>query len=334
MAAGSLGPPVERLLLINPRSGDPHPSAEELARAARERGVEARLLHPGDDPVDVVRRSGASVVGIAGGDGSLAAVAAAALETGAAFVCIPFGTRNHFARDLGLDRNDPLGALAAFDGRAERRVDAGRVGDRLFLNNVSLGTYARLVHRRERHRRRGEALARARALLRTARHRHRLQARVNGEEVVARVLLVGNNRYELDLFTLGARERLDAGELCLWSADGVLPHRWEERTSATFRIEVDAPHVRAAIDGEPAVLEPPLRLESVPHALRVLLPGQEDGGGGFATRGEAVHDNPRATETEQEQAHEGGRQQEEEAMRYPEHDDPDEQRERSGAEEE
>src|ERR671938_417403 len=76
----------------------------------------------------------------------------------------------------------------------------------------------------------GGARAGARALLRPPAHRHRLRARVNGEPVLARVLLVGNNRYELDLFTLGARERLDAGELSLCTADGVLPHSWEERT--------------------------------------------------------------------------------------------------------
>ena len=80
---------------------------------------------------------------MAGGDGSLAAVAEVAIEQDVPFVCIPFGTRNHFARDLGLDRDDPLAALAAFDGGVERRVDVGRVGDRLFLNNVSLGLYAR-----------------------------------------------------------------------------------------------------------------------------------------------------------------------------------------------
>ena len=123
----------------------------------------------GEDPGEVARASGAEMLGMAGGDGSLAAVAAVALDTDAAFVCVPFGTRNHFARDVGLDRNDPLAALAAFGDGVERRVDVGRVNDRLFLNNVSLGVYAGLVHRREHHRRRGEALARARGLLAASR---------------------------------------------------------------------------------------------------------------------------------------------------------------------
>jgi diacylglycerol kinase family enzyme len=321
---------LQRFLLINPRSGDGEPSPEALARAARERGVDTHLLERGEDPAELARRSGAGVLGVAGGDGSLAAVARVAIDTHAGFVCIPFGTRNHFARDVGLDRDDPLGALAAFDDEsAERRIDVGKAGDRLFLNNVSFGAYAGLVHRRERHRRRGEALARGRALLQTARHRHRLRVRVNGEELAVRVLLVGNNRYEVDLFTLGERARLDAGELGLWAAAGWLPRAWEERVAPKFTIELDSPRVRAAIDGEPALLEPPIDLESLPRALRVLLPGTltEEA---TATDGGNVmtHDNPQATETEQEQAH-GGRQQEEESMRGMEHNDPDTQRERT-----
>jgi diacylglycerol kinase family enzyme len=259
-------------LVINPSSGDDSPSADELAEAARSHGIEPHLLGKGEDPGDVARGVDAEILGMAGGDGSLAAVAAAALETDAAFVCVPFGTRNHFARDVGLDRNDPLAALAAFDEGVERRVDVGRVNGRLFLNNVSLGVYAGLVHRREHHRRRGEALARARGLLAVAHHRHRLPMRVNGEDLAARVLLIGNNRYELSLFTLGEREQLDAGELQLWAAAGVLPTAWEERIDAQFTIEPAGGPVRAAIDGEPVVLEPPLAVESVPGALRVLLP--------------------------------------------------------------
>jgi len=316
---------VERFLLINPRSGDDDPSPGALQRAARERGVETHLLKQGDDPGALARASGAAVLGAAGGDGSLAPVAAAALETGAAFVCIPFGTRNHFARDLGLDRDDPLAALPAFDDDAvERRIDVGKAGGMTFLNNISFGAYAGLVDRREHHRRRGETLARARALVQTARRRHRLHARVNDEELAARVLLVGNNRYDVDLFTLGEREHLDRGELQLWAAAGWLPNAWEERVAPRFTIELVPARIRAAIDGEPVVLTAPLELESLPRALRVLVPGTPSGDDPD-TGGGAMHDNPRATEEEQEQAQEG-RQQEEDSMRGMEHQDPDTQR--------
>jgi diacylglycerol kinase family enzyme len=259
-------------LVINPRSGRRPRHAGKLVAAARKLGIEPHLLAEGEDPGEIARASGAEILGMAGGDGSLSPVAQVALDTGAAFVCVPLGTRNHFARDLGLDRNDPLAALEAFAGGSERRVDVGRVADRLFLNNVSFGAYAGLVHEREHHRRRGEALARARALLKVARNHQRLHARTNGENVRARVLLIGNNRYDVDLFTLGRRERLDEGVLQLWAAAGWLPTAWEEQVAERFRIEVPGGRVHAAIDGEPAVLDSPLELESVAQALRVLVP--------------------------------------------------------------
>jgi diacylglycerol kinase family enzyme len=188
------------------------------------------------------------------------------------------------------------------------------VGDRLFLNNVSLGIYARLVHRRERHRRRGEALARLKGLAAVARHRHTLHATVDGEPVRARVIFVGNNPYELSLFTVGARERLDTGELSLWTAAGWLPTSWEQRTGPRFCIETRRARVPAAIDGEPVVLDTPVEVEIRPRALRLLLPAQ---------RGDAaVHDNPEATEEEQEQA-QTDRYDEEESMRYPSEGQPD-----------
>ena len=261
--------------MINPRSGQGPRHAPELVAAAKKLGVETHLLAKGEDPGEAARASGAEILGVAGGDGSLAPVAQVALDTGAAFVCIPFGTRNHFARDLGLDRSDPLGALKAFTGGTERRIDVGRAADRLFVNNVSFGVYAGLVHEREHHRRRGEALARARALFKVARDRHGLHARVNGKDVRARVLLIGNNRYDVDLFTLGARERLDEGVLQLWAAGGWLPTAWEEQVDARFRIEVPRGRVRAAIDGEPVEFDSPLELESVPQALRVLVPARQ-----------------------------------------------------------
>jgi diacylglycerol kinase family enzyme len=219
---------------------------------------------------ELARDAPAEALGVAGGDGSLAPLAAAAIERSLPFVCIPFGTRNHFARDLGLDRNDPIDALAAFGGE-ERRVDVGRVGERLFLNNVSFGAYASLVHRREHHRRRRDALARARALVRTLRHPHRLPLSVDGETFAARVILVANNAYELRLFELGARDSLTEGRLHLYSAGGLLPTAWEERASESFEFGGSG-RLAGAIDGEPVELERPFTCRSEPRALRVLVP--------------------------------------------------------------
>jgi diacylglycerol kinase family enzyme len=259
-------------LLINPRSGRGNPSGEELATAAGERGLVAHVLGEDEDAAEVVAEAAndAEAVGIAGGDGSLAAVAEVAIERDLPFVCIPFGTRNHFARDLGLNHRDPVAALEAFAGK-ERRIDVGRAGERLFLNNVSIGAYASLVHGREVHRSRRQSLATARALLRTLRHPHQLGLHVDGETLAARVVLIANNAYELRLFELGARNGLAEGRLHLYSASGLLPTDWEERVAERFEL-AGTGTLRAAIDGEPDELETPLVCRVEPAALRVLVP--------------------------------------------------------------
>ena len=260
-------------LVVNPLSGAGSPSADELVGAARARGVDVHVLGPGDDAAALAAESGAEILGVAGGDGSLAAVAGVALERGAPFVCVPFGTRNHFARDAGLDRDDPLAALDAFVDGEERLVDVGRVGERPFLNNVSLGLYAGLVHRREEHRRRRQGFARLRALVLTARDRGRTQRFVvDGRPVTAQVVLVANNDYGLDVLSIGERERLDEGRLHLYVAHGLRRVTWDERSCTELRIESALPVLRAAIDGEPAKLEPPLDFRVEPAALRLLVP--------------------------------------------------------------
>jgi len=257
-------------LLINPRSGRGGPSPDELAAAARARGIDPHVLGGEDDVMAVAREADAAAIGIAGGDGSLAPVAQVALERELPFVCVPFGTRNHFARDVGLDRDDPFAALEAFGGE-ELQIDVGRAGERLFLNNVSVGAYASLVRRREARRRRRESLARLRALMRTIRHPYRLRLRVNGEPLAARVVVVANNAYELRLFDLGARRKLTEGRLHLYAAGGLLPTAWEERVGETF--ELDGPRgLQAAIDGEPTELATPVALRVQRRALRVLVP--------------------------------------------------------------
>jgi diacylglycerol kinase family enzyme len=260
-------------LLINPRAGRRSVSVEELAAAAGERGVRTHVLEPGEAAAGVAAEAaggGAEAIGIAGGDGSLATVAEVAIESDLPFVCVPFGTRNHFARDLGLERRDPVAALEAFAGR-ERRIDVGRAGERLFLNNVSIGAYASLVHGRKIHHRRRESVATARALLRTLRHPHQLQLPVDGEVIVGRVVLVANNAYELKLFELGARKDLTAGRLYLYSAPGLLPTDWHERVGERFELG-RAGTLHAAIDGEALELETPVVCRVEPAALRVLVP--------------------------------------------------------------
>ena len=255
---------LSSLLIVNPRSGRGGPDPDELVAEARRLGIQTQILGQNDDPAEVARRSDAGALGIAGGDGSLAAVAEVALERDVPFVCVPFGTRNHFARDLGLDRDDPMAALQAFGG-TERRIDVGRASGRLFLNNVSLGVYARLVHRREEHRRRREAFARIRAWAILLTHREPLGITIDGDRVESRIVLVANNAYQLDLPSVGARERLDEGALHLYVPG-------DERVAQRFVIDAAAGRLQAAVDGEPDELETPIEFEIEPRALRVLVP--------------------------------------------------------------
>jgi len=264
-------------LFVNPRSGADDPSVDDLVAAATAIGVSVHVMRDGEDLGDLVRDADADVLGMAGGDGSLGCVAQVAIERDVPFVCIPWGTRNHFAIDAGLAADDPLAALSAFGGD-ERRVDVGRVGDRVFLNNVSLGVYGRLVHRREHSRRRDEALARLRALATSVWQDRRWSRRfrVDGQTIHASVVLVSNNEYRDELTALGERDRLDAGVLALYAARGIRRLHWTERTAPQFRIETSRP-LHAAVDGEPVVLTSPLELRIDARALRLLVPPEVGG---------------------------------------------------------
>ena len=131
-------PPRRPVLFINPKSGGGTAARDRVAERARKRGIEAVILAPGHSLAGLVEEAlvnGADALGVAGGDGSLAVVAAAAAAHGLPFVCVPAGTRNHFALDVGVDRHDVLGALDAFTDGIERWIDTAEVNGRLFFNN-------------------------------------------------------------------------------------------------------------------------------------------------------------------------------------------------------
>jgi diacylglycerol kinase family enzyme len=294
--SGPAFPPARPWLLVNPGSGGGKAQRLGLVAAARDRGVQVHELVPGEDPRGLARQAvaaGADAVGVAGGDGSLGLVAAVAVEADVPFVCVPCGTRNHFAADLGLDRGHPLAALEAFAG-TERRIDVGVVGDRTFLNNVSLGAYADLVA--EPGYRAGK-LTTAHAVLPGALRGERALLQVAFQDPQGRryqdvlVLLVANNGYELGGgAVLGAREHLDGGMLQISAlrartgaqlaglaariaARRVRPGaQWAQWTATVLRVDADLAVLPAGIDGEAAELVPPLEFRVLPLALRVLLP--------------------------------------------------------------
>jgi diacylglycerol kinase family enzyme len=272
--------PQRQVLFVNPRSGGGRAGRAGLVEAARERGIEPVVLKPGDDlaaMAEAAAAAGADVLGMAGGDGSLALVASAASAHDVPFVCVPAGTRNHFARDLGLDPADLVGALDAYTDALERQIDIGDVNGRAFLNNVSLGVYGAAVQR-ESYRD-----AKARTLFETAAEVLGPSAELPGvrliddREVVhtdPAMILVSNNPYALRRpAESAARPVLDSGRLgvLMFHRPGGAP-RAPARAWTARSLEVTAGEpVAAGLDGEAIELAPTIRFTIRPRALRVRI---------------------------------------------------------------
>lgn len=287
--------PKRPVLFFNPKSGGGKAEKFSLADEARTRGVEPIELRLGQDLEQLVRDAvagGADGLAMAGGDGSQAVVAAIAAEFDLPYACVPAGTRNHFALDLGVDREDVVGALDAFVDGGEHRVDLGEVNGRVFVNNVSLGLYAEAVQRS------GYRDAKLRTLLDTVPEMLgpggagldlRWASPGGHEHSSGAVILVSNNRYRLGKAVgSGTRPRIDDALLGITvlgapTGSGRLAQRpWRTWTAPTF--EVDAEHpVAAGIDGEAAQLQPPLRFQVRPGVLRVRVASQHPGASPSAT---------------------------------------------------
>jgi diacylglycerol kinase family enzyme len=280
-------PPAERpdkpVLFYNPLSGGGKAERFHLADEARRRGIEPIELHRGDDLETLVRGAvdqGANALAMAGGDGSQAIVAMIAAELGLPYACIPAGTRNHFALDLGVDREDVVGALDAFVNGGERRVDLAEVNGRVFVNNVSLGLYAEAVQKP------GYREAKLHTLLATVpdalgpdAEPPDLRWRSPGGDESAVAVLVSNNAYRLGhAVGSGTRPRLDQAVLGvtvlapMTSSGGEVKRRlgMQQWIAPTFEIE-SGTAVAAGIDGEALHLDPPLQFRIRPGALRVRI---------------------------------------------------------------
>jgi diacylglycerol kinase family enzyme len=294
--------PARPVVVWNPRSGGGKAVTHHLADEARARGIEPLELRPGVDLDQLVRdavAAGADGLAAAGGDGTQALVAAIAAEHDLPFACIPAGTRNHFALDLGVDREDVVGALDAFVSGGERRVDLAEVNGRVFVNNVSLGLYAEAVQRESyRDAKLRTVLDTAPDVLgpQTARHLDlRWTAPDGSGGRTAQVILVSNNAYRLGRpIGSGTRPQLDGG--CLGIAvlvgdrraeQGGRARRWRQWTAGTFQVDSDGP-IPVGVDGEALVLDPPVRLVSRPGALRVRIAPQHPGASPSASQPDTV----------------------------------------------
>ena len=274
------------MLFVNPRSGGGKAVRGAVVERARERGIEVVVFDSGSSlealTAEAVAR-GADALGVAGGDGSLAVVAGTAQAHGLPFVCIPAGTRNHFALDLGVARRDLVGALDAFTEGVERRIDLAQVNGRLFLNNVSLGLYGDAVRRPGYRDAKGRTLLdTARAVLGPSRKAPELHLvdDLGREHRHPAVVLVSNNPYAVDRpLVNGTRPTLSSGRLgiLVLGPPGDAPHGPGRAWSATS-VKADAPElVPAGVDGEAVELDPPLEFVIRPGALRVRISSSHPG---------------------------------------------------------
>jgi diacylglycerol kinase family enzyme len=275
------------VLFVNPRSGGGKAAQAGLVERARERGIDALVLGPHDDLaalVDEAVADGADALGVAGGDGSLGVAAAAARAHGLPFVCVPAGTRNHFALDVGVDRHDLVGALDAFgDHGVERSIDVADVNGRIFLNNVSLGIYGEAVqqaaYRDAKVRTLLETTAEVLGPTRAAREL-RLVDDLGREHGDPAVVLVSNNPYALDRpVAPGTRPQLDGGELGVVVLDRPRPGADPPaRVWTATHLAVDATEpVHAGVDGEAVELVAPLVFAIRPKTLRVRISSRHPG---------------------------------------------------------
>jgi diacylglycerol kinase family enzyme len=307
-AAGRTGPttmappPTHAVLLMNPKSGGGKAERFHLLEECRKRGIEPIVLRPGDDlrqlAEDAVAR-GADLLGMAGGDGSQALIASVAIAHDIPLVVIPAGTRNHFALDLGVDRDDVVGAMDAFTDGVERRIDLATVNGRIFVNNCSLGLYARIVQSPEY---RDAKLKTATSMLpdMLGPNARPFDLRYRGpdgtEHASCHLAMVSNNPYQLrSLVGFGTRERLDGGVLGIMTATIADAAKWEEFLALEavgriarfsgwlewegpgFQIDSGGP-VELGVDGESLRMDPPLVFASLPGALRVRTPARASSG--------------------------------------------------------
>ncbi|HEY6533831.1 MAG TPA: diacylglycerol kinase family protein [Acidimicrobiales bacterium] len=284
------------VVVANPHSGGGKVVSCDLVAVAAEHGIEVVLMERGDDPGQLARAAvaaGADALGMAGGDGSLAAVAQVAAEHDLPFVVVPAGTRNHYAGDLGLDRTDPTQALAAFVRGEEHAVDYSTVNDRMFLNNVSLGLYAAAVEQPGYRDAKVETTLKVLPdLLEKGGASFDLQLEVPGQGHwdSAALIQVSNGAYEMSGPAFGRRLHLDAGQLGVIAVDVnhgadlaaitmLAAARQVERHSGVWpwvttelTIGSGQEKLPVGIDGEHVVLTPPLVFRVVPRGLRVLVP--------------------------------------------------------------
>jgi diacylglycerol kinase family enzyme len=283
-------------LIMNPRSGGGKVAKFGLKDKAEQLGAEVFLMS-GPEQVDVaeVARAavarGADLLGVAGGDGTQARVAEVAADHGLPFVVISAGTRNHFALDLGLDRDDPARCLDALADGVDLRVDLGVAGTITFVNNASFGAYAEVVQSAAyRDDKLGSMLDLLPELL-SGQRGASLAVRAGHISLAEpQAVLIANNPYGTgDIAGLSRRIRLDSGSLGVVGvnvasarqAAGLVRGSHSKGLSVLAArdvvVEANEPVIPVGVDGEAVLLPAPVRCTIRARALRVRVPRNRPG---------------------------------------------------------
>lgn len=289
-------PPTHPVLLCNPWSGGGKVERFGIDSLARSLGVETVMLHHDLDLGELARTAvaeGADCLGMAGGDGSQALVASLAVQNDLPFVCVSAGTRNHFALDLGLDREDPRHSVQAFRDAVERRVDYATVNDRFFVNNVSLGIYATIVQQAEYRDAKAQTTQQLLPELLGGQEPFDLQfVTPDGREIDgAFLIMVSNNPYVLSASPDAAQRRsLESGRLGVFAVSArtgvqaasaiTLALAGQAKRSPyahvfeceEFVVDSRSGTAFAGVDGEALELPTPLRFRIHPGGLRMFVP--------------------------------------------------------------
>ncbi|WNV88637.1 phosphatase PAP2 family protein [Umezawaea sp. Da 62-37] len=278
------------VVIVNPGSGPTTADPSEQIQQAWPKATVIAIDHLDT----VVEDHHPLALGVAGGDGTVAAVAAIAAEHDLPMVLVPAGTLNHFARDVGVEGlSDAETAVAAGDGV---RVDLSAVevdgGDRIwFVNTASLGGYPDMVRVREKLEKRwGKWPAAGMAMAKVLRSSQPLNMELNGEPHRVWMLFVGNGPYLPKGFAPTTRPKLDAGlmDVRFIRADtrysrtrffiGALLgslHRsrtYRHMETRTLDVRVFGSDVAIATDGEVGPTGDRFQFRSHPAALAIYRP--------------------------------------------------------------
>jgi undecaprenyl-diphosphatase len=277
-------------IVVNPAAGPAWTSAATDGLRAQLPAADVVELDDGDDLCGLLRDPAFSVIGAAGGDGTLGAAAQIAVERDVPLVAVPGGTLNHLARDLGLDSVDD--AVAAVRQGGVACIDLGTVEDRTFVNTLSFGGYSSVVDARERlEGRLGKWPALVVALLRELPRMEPCRLELDGVRVDVWLGWIGNGAYDPPGLAPAWREALDDGLLDVrlvhggrlarsrfllaavlgrLSASGV----YSERLVESLHLRSLSGPLRLVADGETFDGAETLVIEKRRRALQVVLPAR------------------------------------------------------------